>query len=475
MHVLIVETDALLRRALEFALALSGHAVTMVETDVAAVKACDQQTYPLMIVGRTSQAEGGSSPEALCRTLRQLPGSERSTILVCVEREAASAIVAALDAGADGYLARPVDAEQLRERLELVERRHDDESAVVTPADLRNRALLEDGDELMLIVDGGGAIVWAAPTTERLLGCSSASLSQESIYTLCHPDDTLAVLQLLTHALDGVPSHAVELRFQHRDQPWRTLEVRARNRLHDPRVGGILLSAHDITERIRRERQVQRLGLHDPLTGLPIRSLFQLYLERALARADRLDLPVAIMFLDLDDLGQVNACHGTGAGDRVLAETGRRLRTLLRATDTAARVGDDEFTILLEDIADAHEVVAIADRLVQQLRTPFDVESISLGTDASIGIVFSEPGVPVAPGWSRAGELLRRADVALYRAKSAGKGRWVLADARSPGHVAGRDAPVGRRAARSGTGSGCFPLGGLPGDPLHDASSPTST
>jgi diguanylate cyclase (GGDEF)-like protein/PAS domain S-box-containing protein len=449
--------------------------VTAVETDAAAVGACDQQTYPLMIVGRTGQAgqagqaECCSSPEALCRTLRQLPGSERSTILVCVEREAAGEIVAALDAGADGYLARPVDVEQLRERLERVERRHDDEPAVVTLSDLRNRALLEDGDELMLIVDGGGTIVWAAPTAERLLGRHSASLAQESIYTLCHPHDTPAMLQLLTRALDGVPGQAIELRFQHRDQPWRTLEVRARNRSHDPRIGGILLSAHDVTERIRRERQIQRLGLHDPLTGLPIRALFHLYLERALARADRLDLPVAIMFLDLDDLGQVNACHGAGVGDRVLAETGRRLRTLLRATDTAARVGDDEFTILLEDIADEHEVLAIADRLVQQLQAPFDVESITLRTDASIGVVFSEPGVPAAPGRSRAGELLRRADVALYRAKSAGKGCWVLDDARPAGHVSGRSAPAALRVARSGAGSGCVPLAGAPGELPHEA------
>src|SRR4029079_19339407 len=122
---------------------------------------------------------------------------------------------------------------------------------------------------------------------------------------------------------------------------------------------------------------------------------------------------------------------GTETGDAVLTSIGERLRTAVRATDTAARMADDQFTILLEDVAHLDEAKVVADRIVEAMRIPFEIAGRQIPATASIGITFSHPAsrLPNVPSDLRLGALLRQADAALYRAKSSGKDRWVLYDA----------------------------------------------
>lgn len=457
MHVLVVEHDPSLQRSLEFAMALRGHTLRITDRSEDALRLAHEQPCPLVLVGQTSD---GAETTSLCRELRAMPDLSRATILVLAARDDPDAIVAALDAGADGYLSRPMDAGQLRRWLERVEERMRGAGVGLQPSDPRNRALIEHGTDVVLIVDGGGSITWAGPAVESVLGRSTSLLSRASIYTLCHPEDAQAVMLLLTSTIEGTElAPSADLRFLHLDGTWRDMEVRATDLQHDPRIGGIVLTARDITARKARERDAHQ-SQHDPLTGLPDRSLFQMYLDHALARAERRSEPVVIMFLDLDDLSRVNEDFGREAGDRVLTEVGHRLRTSLRATDTAARMGTDEFTILLEDVTTEHEAGVIAERLIQRFRVPFVIDGpagqpTTVQISASIGLALSQPGVPTPPGQSALGELLRRADVALFRAKAAGKGRWVLSDTLGQPRPSAppRATPGTSRLRRPGTGN----------------------
>jgi diguanylate cyclase (GGDEF)-like protein len=187
-----------------------------------------------------------------------------------------------------------------------------------------------------------------------------------------------------------------------------------------PSVGGLVVVARDITERKMFEEQLERRALYDAVTTLPNRTLFMEYLEHALARADRRLESIIVMFLDLDNFKMVNDSFGHAFGDLLLVRVAERLRACLRSSDTAARFGGDEFTLLLEDISTTKDAILVAERVIRELSAPFFIDGREVFTTVSVGIAFSEPGE------SRPGDLLRDADVALYRAKAEGKSRWVI-------------------------------------------------
>jgi diguanylate cyclase (GGDEF)-like protein len=166
---------------------------------------------------------------------------------------------------------------------------------------------------------------------------------------------------------------------------------------------------------IARERaghEVARRAMHDPLTGLPNRVLLHDRLVQALGRIGRHEEAVALLVLDLDDFKTVNDTHGHEAGDRLLVEVAQRLTSVLRASDTAARVGGDEFVVLCEDVGGEHEALAVAERITAALAEPFAPAVGGAPVRSSIGIaVTAKSGV-------RAEVLLREADAAMYRAKA---------------------------------------------------------
>jgi diguanylate cyclase (GGDEF)-like protein len=156
-------------------------------------------------------------------------------------------------------------------------------------------------------------------------------------------------------------------------------------------------------------------ALHDSLTGLPNRALFLDRLEHSLARTSRDPEPVAVLFLDIDRFKTVNDSLGHAAGDEVLCAVAERLRSCVRASDTAARLGGDEFALLLEGAGDRSEAARLAERVIQRLELPFPLEEKEVVIGCSVGI---------AVGAGQSDDLLRNADVAMYRAKSEGRGRY---------------------------------------------------
>jgi diguanylate cyclase (GGDEF)-like protein len=161
-------------------------------------------------------------------------------------------------------------------------------------------------------------------------------------------------------------------------------------------------------------------AMHDALTGLPNRALFLDRLEHALARATRASSDVAVLFLDLDRFKTVNDSLGHAAGDELLCTVAERISGCMRAADTAARLGGDEFAVLLEDLDSTREAVGVAERVIEALETPIVVAGREVLVGASIGVAFGRHG---------AEDLLRHADVAMYRAKALGKGRYAMFEA----------------------------------------------
>lgn len=180
-------------------------------------------------------------------------------------------------------------------------------------------------------------------------------------------------------------------------------------------VDRIIGIARDMTERRRLEAQVRHLAHHDPLTGLANRSLFDELFSRALKLAERQKARLALLFVDLDHFKPVNDTHGHVVGDALLANVARRLTESIRKADVAARIGGDEFVVLLQDVSDESDAHGIADKIRTALERPFEVEGQRLGISCSVGIaLYPEDGADVVA-------LLRHADQAMYKAKADGR------------------------------------------------------
>jgi diguanylate cyclase (GGDEF)-like protein len=164
-------------------------------------------------------------------------------------------------------------------------------------------------------------------------------------------------------------------------------------------------------------------ALKDSLTSLPNRRLFTDRLQHALARAARTDSVVALLFIDLDRFKQVNDTLGHAVGDELLRTVASRIRAAVRASDTAARVGGDEFAVLLEN-ADEDGVRVVAARIVQSVSRVVEIRDRSVVTGASVGVATSRRGVTLE-------DLFREADEAMYEAKSAGGSAFAFASSSS--------------------------------------------
>ncbi|MDP8976063.1 MAG: EAL domain-containing protein [Actinomycetota bacterium] len=184
--------------------------------------------------------------------------------------------------------------------------------------------------------------------------------------------------------------------------------------------GGAVVTHNDITGRKRAEMKLAHQALHDPLTGLPNRTLFLDRLSLGLARMERSQTAVAVLFLDLDKFKAVNDTLGHDVGDQLLVDVANRLRAALRPGDTAARYGGDEFTVLCEGITSENDAVVIAERVSAAIGRPFAVDDADTVLTSSIGIAITS-GEDASPE-----RLIHDADTAMYRAKQRGRARYEL-------------------------------------------------
>ena len=229
-----------------------------------------------------------------------------------------------------------------------------------------------------------------------------------SLAGVVHPDDP--------SPLEPGASTACPWRAAHQDGTWVDVESSCTDMREDPSVGGIVLVVRDVRERKAIEQQLHHAAFHDPLTGLPNRALFEDRVRQACVRARRSGAIVAVLFIDLDDFKTVNDSLGHAAGDDLLRQTAARMDDALRGSDTAARLGGDEFAILVEHLDHPAAVTLVAERVHAALEPAFTLGEDEVFVRASIGISLGDAEQDDE-------ELLRNADMAMYAAKAAGKGR----------------------------------------------------
>ena len=267
-------------------------------------------------------------------------------------------------------------------------------------------------------------ILEANPALVAMLGYPDReSLCQTSAVEIYAEPEELKRWQALIEREGVLPAYELKLRRRDGEIIWIENNGRV---VKEPNSGQMLYyegSMEDITARKRAEEQLLHDAFHDTLTGLPNRALFVNHLKLALERAKRHDdLLFALLFLDLDRFKLVNDSLGHGAGDKLLIAVAQKLKACVRPEDTVARLGGDEFAILLNDIADLSAAIHVAERIQKELSAPIRFGGHEVFTSASIGIALS------STGYERTEDILRDADIAMYRAKSQGQACYEVFD-----------------------------------------------
>ncbi|MFF3162648.1 putative bifunctional diguanylate cyclase/phosphodiesterase [Streptomyces sp. NPDC003273] len=291
------------------------------------------------------------------------------------------------------------------------------------------RSLVQGSSDVIMIAAPNGILRYVSPAAAGVYGRPAEDLVGTELAALIHPEDLGCVVhevrRFLAASPPDEPTTRIECRFRSGGGGWLNVESTV-NRHH----GGLIFNSRDVTERVRLQAQLQHNAEHDPLTDLPNRALFTRRVQQALSGRRATDRGAAlrgtaVLFIDLDGFKAVNDTIGHQAGDELLVQAARRLQDAVRQGDTASRLGGDEFAALIagdgsrDRAARERNILELADRLRTTLSQPYAIDGNDVRVNASIGVAFAEPGLG-------AGELLRNADLAMYRAKSAGKGRVEL-------------------------------------------------
>jgi len=328
-----------------------------------------------------------------------------------------SAVMATVGAGSAAALIVALLAFVIlrRERTAEVERSRD----VLFRSQERLRAVADSLPVMVCFIDRHNRFVFANTAFALHHGLTVAAIEGRSTAEIVPEDERSAVAPHLARAWAG---ETVVFEREYRDQRgfrWFEATYRPEWNAHRSEVVGVHVMTQDVTETRRRLDELSRLSQLDHLTELLNRKGFDARLAHATSRADsgKRGACLALLFIDLDDFKPVNDRYGHPAGDAVLQAFSKRLTRLVRATDGVARIGGDEFAVILPDIAAPEIAERLAAAVARMATTPFDVAGVTLQIGASVGVAVAAPGIA-------ADSLCKRADGALYEAKKLGKGRF---------------------------------------------------
>ncbi len=420
---LIVDDDTLNRDLMLRRLAKRGFNVNLAGDGQGALKWIDSNKVDLVLLDVEMPDMNGLD---VLKTLRKTFTPAQLPVIMVTGKISSDDVVSALAAGANDYVTKPIDFPVVLARIQTqLSRKHAEE------------ALRESEERYALAARGANDGLWDwdlisgkiyfAPRWKSMLGWEEHEISDDpdEWFRRIHPDDVDRVrADIAAHLEEQTPHYEDEYRVLHRDGNYlwmlgRGLAVRNGNS-KAYRIAG---SQTDIT----------RGKVVDVLTGLPNRVLFMDRLSRSFERARRRkEKTLALIFLDLDSFKLINDSLGHMIGDQLLVAIASRLEATVRSSDsvarlgrnnTIARIGGDEFTILLEDISSALDATRVAERIANDLAVPFVVGGQELFPTASIGIALYNPT------YQNPEEMLRDADTAMYSAKAVGKGRYEIFDA----------------------------------------------
>ncbi len=343
----------------------------------------------------------------------QLVSSERPVtrerILLAHERPLSADIRAIID----GIVAQLLVA---LERVELARVVHEARN------ERRFRAMVQYSSDLITLLGTDLRITYQSEAVMKILGRPPYEFVGKALNDVVHPDDVPIVQAHLAKVLTGGlgSTSTFELRMVHLDGDWRIVNTVITNLFAEPDVGAIVLNGRDVTERHALEQELNHQAFHDTLTGLANRALFVDRLSHAMDRSARENNSVAVLFLDLDDFKTVNDSFGHPAGDSLLVEVAKRIRSATRPGDTVARFGGDEFAVLIEAGFMPVAAQEVAERIIDALTPTFRVLTNDVAMRPSIGIAIADQP------FATPDDLLRDADLAMYVAKRKGKGRFEM-------------------------------------------------
>jgi diguanylate cyclase (GGDEF)-like protein/PAS domain S-box-containing protein len=299
------------------------------------------------------------------------------------------------------------------------------EAAAAGDREQRFRLLVQNTPDVILICAASGEITYQSPAAETGWAYAPCELMGATILMLAHPDNQPALRELWGQVQESVgdiaarTSRIIELRMRDRAGDWRDVQLILMNLLHEPAVGGVVATIRDIRERKAFENQLTHQAFYDSLTGLANRPLLFERLRRALVHAARRGSKVGVVFIDLDNFKLINDSLGHQLGDELIVQATGRLQSCVRAEDTLARIGGDEFVVVLEHLLSEADALPVTLAIAKEFRRTFAIGGRDLMVTVSMGMAMGDGGP------EQADILLGNADIAMYRAKSDGKGRYV--------------------------------------------------
>ncbi|MFW6074347.1 MAG: diguanylate cyclase domain-containing protein [Chloroflexota bacterium] len=282
------------------------------------------------------------------------------------------------------------------------------------------QSILEYTTDLISVVAADGQSIYRSPSHMEVLGVTAEEFADMTPWEFFDPGDVSKVFEAF-EPIANTPGgrETVELHVRAGDGERRVVLATCVNVMHDPALGGYLTNARDVTQQKDAEQRMKWLASHDPLTRLPNRAYFIEQLSTAAAAVRRGEEQIAVLFLDLDGFKRVNDEFGHIAGDELLRAVALRLKESVRQEDLIARMGGDEFVVLIRDVTEWAEVEATAWRLIDTMRFPFETDHDTFTVRVSIGVAFDQ-----VPEYTE-DAFVHAADTALYAAKDQGRGRAV--------------------------------------------------
>ncbi|WP_251548796.1 sensor domain-containing protein [Neobacillus muris] len=291
--------------------------------------------------------------------------------------------------------------------------------AALRESEEKYRLIADYSQDMIKLVDDDGIILYASPSHKTTLGFNEEELVGKHLGQWIHPDDSVVFMGRLTEAIQKGENFSMELRKLSKSGQWIWVETHGTVIFNETgKVKRMVLNSRNIMERRLYQEKLEQMAYQDPLTGLPNRRFVIQYLEQSIKEAERYQQMLAVILMDLDKFKMINDTLGHDAGDELLQQFARRIKSCLRESDMAARLGGDEFIVLLPKILHKDDAIQVAERIREAMLDPWNIGDQIIQTTSSMGIsLYPEDG-------NRAKQLLKHADLALYKAKEKGRNNF---------------------------------------------------
>ncbi len=441
-QVLIVDDQVTLLRSLQALLCINGYQVELASGGAAAIEKLKLQSFHLVLLDLQMPQVGG------LKVLEYIRKENLDTEVIIISGESSfSALQKVLRLGAHDFIRKPYDPEELLSSVAkgvdrcLIRRSHVTVERSLTDSERIHRFIVNNSPDFIYMLDARGNFNYLNEKVETFLGYKRHELLGCHFSKIIHPNNAQDIHNCFSeHRTGERAARKIEMRLQVNPDNDRVkglanheliVELNAIGIYKKDRNGnkvftGTLGCARDISERKKSEAHISFQAYHDMLTRLPNRLLFEDRMTQAFAQSRRSGAHFALLFIDLDRFKLINDTLGHVAGDLVLQQVAERILGCLRAEDTLSRFGGDEFFLLLPGITGRDGVSAVAEKILQAVRRPFQVDNHELYLSMSIGIAI----YPEA-GQSR-DALLQSADIAMYHVKKHGKDGYCFYDKAMP-------------------------------------------